>query len=228
MKILVVEDHSDLAENIGDYLEARGHCIDFAGDGLTGLHLAATQRYDAIVLDLMLPGVHGLEVARRLRRDAADVTPILMLTALDTVEDKVEGFEAGADDYLVKPFALEELAVRLEALTRRAGGRKRTLRVGDLDLDLGARVAVRQGRRLSLNPTGFRLLRKLMEASPDVVPRADLEEALWGDEPPGSDALRTHIYQLRQAVDRPFDKPLLETVHSVGYRLAEDVDESPA
>ena len=222
MRILIIEDHVDLAENLGDYLEDLGHSVDFAGDGLTGLHLAVVNPYDALVLDLMLPGVDGLELAKRLRRDAGDDVPILMLTARDTLEDKLAGFEAGADDYVVKPFALQELAARLEAVTRRGKARRRHLRVGDLRLDLGTRVALRQGRRLSLNPTGFRLLRALMAASPDVVPRAELEATLWGDEPPDSDALRTHIYLLRQALDGPFERPLLQTVHSVGYRLADD------
>ena len=222
MRILIIEDHVDLAENLGDYLEDLGHSVDFAGDGLTGLHLAVVNPYDALVLDLMLPGVDGLELAKRLRRDAGDDVPILMLTARDTLEDKLAGFEAGSDDYVVKPFALQELAARLEAVTRRGKARRRHLRVGDLRLDLGTRVALRQGRRLSLNPTGFRLLRALMAASPDVVPRAELEATLWGDEPPDSDALRTHIYLLRQALDGPFERPLLQTVHSVGYRLADD------
>ena len=222
MRILIIEDHADLAENVGDYLAQRGDAVDFAGDGVTGLHLAVTESYDAIVLDLMLPGIDGLQLAERLRRDAGDDVPILMLTARDTLDDKLAGFAAGADDYLVKPFALQELAARLGAIVRRGKARRRTLRVGDLKLDLGTRVARRQGRRLSLNPTGFRLLQVLMEASPDVVPRAELEAALWGDEPPDSEALRTHVYQLRQALDRPFDVSLLETVHSVGYRLADE------
>ena len=222
MRVLIIEDHADLAENIGDYLAQRGDSVDFAGDGLTGLHLAVTEPYDAIVLDLMLPGIDGLQLAQRLRRDAGDDVPILMLTARDTLDDKLAGFEAGADDYLVKPFALQELAARLGAIVRRGKARRRTLRVGDLKLDLGTRVARRQGQRLALNPTAFRLLRVLMEASPDVVPRGELEAALWGDEPPDSEALRTHVYQLRQALDRPFPTSLLETVHSVGYRLADD------
>ncbi len=222
MRVLIIEDHADLAENIGDYLANRGDSVDFAGDGLTGLHLAVTEPYDAIVLDLMLPGIDGLQLAQRLRRDAGDDVPILMLTARDTLDDKLAGFEAGADDYLVKPFALQELAARLAAIVRRGKARRRALRVGELKLDLGTRVARRQGQRLALNPTAFRLLRVLMEASPDVVPRGELEAALWGDEPPDSEALRTHIYQLRQALDRPFATSLLETVHSVGYRLADD------
>ncbi len=222
MRVLIVEDHADLAENIGDYLEASGHTVDFAGNGVTGLHLAVANSYDAIVLDLTLPGLDGLDLARRLRHDADDPVPILMLTARDTLDDKLAGFDAGADDYLVKPFALQELAARLDAVTRRGETRRRTLEVGDLELDLGTRVARRAGERLRLNPTGFRLLRALMEASPEVVSKRELEGLLWGEDPPDSDALRTHIYHLRRVVDRPFDRPLVETVHSVGYRLADE------
>lgn len=222
MRALIVEDNADLAANIGDFLEARGHQVDFAADGLTGLHLAATNPYDVIILDLMLPGIDGLRLAERLRRDAENDVPILMLTARDTLDDKLAGFAAGADDYLVKPFALEELGVRLDAITRRGAMRRRNLQVGDLELDVGTRVARRAGQKLNLNPTGFQLLRILMEGFPDVVPRRELEAVVWGDEPPDSDALRTHIYHLRQVVDRPFEKKILETVHSVGYRLTDD------
>ena len=222
MRALIVEDNADLAANIGDFLEARGHQVDFAADGLTGLHLAATNPYDVIILDLMLPGIDGPRLAERLRRDAENDVPILMLTARDTLDDKLAGFAAGADDYLVKPFALEELGVRLDAITRRGAMRRRNLQVGDLELDVGTRVARRAGQKLNLNPTGFQLLRILMEGFPDVVPRRELEAVVWGDEPPDSDALRTHIYHLRQVVDRPFEKKILETVHSVGYRLTDD------
>ncbi len=223
MRILVIEDNGDVAANIGDFLESRGHEVDFALDGVVGLHLAVSHPFDAIVLDLGLPGIDGLDVCRRLRRDASSDVPVLMLTARDTLPDTLAGFEAGADDYLVKPFALQELGVRVEALARR--GRRAqpdALRVADLELHPNRFEAVRGGRRLDLNPTGFRILRVLMEASPDVVRREDLERELWGDSPPDSDALRSHIYALRRAVDRGFDRPLLHTVHGVGYRIDPD------
>ncbi|MEM1203993.1 MAG: response regulator transcription factor [Acidobacteriota bacterium] len=222
MRVLIVEDHRDIAANIADFLEARGAEPDFAYDGLGGLHLALTNEYDAIVLDVMLPGMDGLDFARRLRGDAGSSTPILMLTARDTLADKLAGFEAGTDDYLVKPFDLQELAVRLDALVRRTRpSPRRRLRYADLELDPSTHSARRGGVELSLNRTSFLLLRTLLEAAPGVVARRDLERALWGDEPPDSDALRSHIYLLRRSVDRPFSGPdLLHTVHGVGYRLA--------
>lgn len=220
MRVLIIEDHRDLAANIGDFLEARGYQVDFAGDGLVGLHLAVTTLPDVIVLDLGLPGMDGLELCRRLRRDGRIGIPVLMLTARDTLDDTLAGFEAGTDDYLVKPFALPELGARIEALARR-GPRvdSRVLRVADLEFDPDRHEARRRGVRLELNPTTFRLLQILMEASPRVVRRTKLEEALWGDQPPDSDSLRSHVYALRRVVDRPFDAPLIHTVHGIGYRI---------
>lgn len=219
IRVLIVEDHEDVAANIGDHLEAQGHAVDYAADGLGGIHLLATNEYDAVVLDLGLPGMDGLSVCRRLRQDLRLTTPVLMLTARDTLPDKLVGFEAGTDDYLVKPFALQELDARLQALLRRGRGTPGPLRVADLELDPTRLEARRAGRRLDLNPTCFTILKALVEASPGVVRRTRLEELLWGGEPPDSDALRSHIYSLRCAVDRPFDRPLIHTVHGVGYRL---------
>ncbi|MEM7048782.1 MAG: response regulator transcription factor [Acidobacteriota bacterium] len=221
MRILVVEDHRDLAETIGDYLESRGHRIDYAMDGLVGLHLAVTETYDALVLDVMLPGLDGLALCEKLRAAERDV-PVLMLTARDTLPDKLAGFQAGSDDYLVKPFALPELEARLLALMRRGRGEARTLRVDDLELDTGTLQVRRAGQPVNLNRTSLRLLEALLKSSPRVVPRADLEHALWGDDPPHSDALRSHVYSLRKLIDRPFDQPLLHTVPGIGYRLAKD------
>ena len=222
MNVLVVEDDHDLAANIGDYLDERGHEVDFAGDGSAGLRLALAGSWDAIVLDLRLPGLDGLEICRQLRRQRAWETPVLMLTARDTLPDRLEGFEAGADDYLVKPFALSELAARLEALTHRGSGRRRVLRVADLELDTGTLIVKRQGRRLDLKPASLKILRRLMEAAPEVLSRDQLERTLWPHEPPPSAALNTHIYNLRVVIDRPFDRPLLHSVATVGYRLGAD------
>ncbi|MEM7353933.1 MAG: response regulator transcription factor [Acidobacteriota bacterium] len=221
MRVLIIEDNGDLASNIGDYLELNGHTVDFAFDGVTGLHLAVTEAYDALILDLMLPGLDGFTLCRRLREDAGRQVPILMLTARDTLDDKLRGFDLGADDYLVKPFALEELGARLAAIVKRGQNRQRVLVVADLELDLGTLIARRQGEVLDLNRMGIRLLQELMQASPNLLTRADLESRIWGDEPPDSNALRTHIYNLRQVLDRPFDRPLLETVHGLGYRLSD-------
>jgi DNA-binding response OmpR family regulator len=222
VRLLIVEDNRSLVANLFEYFEARGHVLDVAPDGLTGLHLASTQDYDAIVLDWMLPRLDGPGLLRRLREDAGKDTPVVMLTARGELDDKLAGFRAGADDYLTKPFALPELEVRLEALLARARGqqRQRLLKVGDLSLDLATLEATRGGRSLHLYPAGRKLLEALMRASPAVVPRARLEEALWGDSPPDGDLLRSHLYELRQAVDSGFPSKLIHTVPRAGYRIA--------
>jgi len=220
MRILVVEDNRDLAANIGDYLESKGHTVDFAMDGVTGLHLAVTQSLDVIVLDIMLPGMDGLALCRKLRSDARLHTPVLMLTAKDTLDDTLDGFEAGADDYVVKPFALKELVARLKALVRRT---KRELSgildCGDLRVDTGQRVVTKNGVVVTLNRSCYRILVELMSRTPDVVKREDLEHLLWGDMRPGSDALRSHVYALRKALGESGEGSLIETVHGVGFRI---------
>jgi DNA-binding response OmpR family regulator len=223
MRILVIEDNRDILANVLDFLQLKGFTVDCAQDGLTGLHLATTGHFDLIVLDIMLPGIDGYQVCRRLREDGNNDVPILMLTARDALDDRLEGLRAGADDYLVKPFALSELVARIEAILRRSQGlRKRQLKVADLLYDLDTLHVTRAGQPLKLNPLGLKLLAVLMQKSPAVVRREILEEALWGDDCPDSDSLRSHIHQLRQTVDKPFEKPLLHTLHGVGYRLAEE------
>ncbi|HET7267967.1 MAG TPA: response regulator transcription factor [Oleiagrimonas sp.] len=222
MHVLVIEDNNDLATNVGDYLEDRGHVADFAGDGVTGLHLAVVHDYDVIVLDLTLPGMDGLEVARKLRQEARKQTPILMLTARDALEQKLTGFESGADDYMTKPFALAELGARLEVLARRGKGpQSRVLKVADLTYNLDTLTVMRGGKSIQLNPIGLKLLQALMDASPSVVTRQDLEQKVWGEELPDSDSLRVHIHGLRAAIDKPFDKPLIHTRHGIGYRMVD-------
>jgi len=228
LRILIVEDNADIAANIGDYLEAQGHVLDFALDGIGGFHLALTQDFDVIVLDILLPGMDGLTFCRKLKENAKKHTPVLMLTARDTLSDKLEGFRAGADDYLVKPFALEELAARIAALVRRTDLPSRDLlRVADLEFDMGKMSVRRAGRPVELNRACLKILTMLMQAHPKVVTRKQIELALWADMPPGSDALRSHIYALRRAIDRPFKHSLLETVHGVGYRLVVPDEVSP-
>ncbi|MGD9364193.1 MAG: response regulator transcription factor [Desulfobacteraceae bacterium] len=220
LRILIVEDNVDIAGNIGDYLEQQGHLLDFAMDGISGLHLALTQKFDVIVLDIMLPGMDGLTFCRKLKKETAHEIPVLMLTARDTLSDKLEGFDAGADDYLVKPFALEELSARVGALARRGNQTSPPLlRVADLLVDTGKMEVTRAGRRIEVNRICLKILIMLMKAYPNVATRKEIEHTLWGDMPPGSDALRSHIYKLRHAVDGPFAYSLLETVHGVGYRL---------
>ncbi|MDO8932988.1 MAG: response regulator transcription factor, partial [Rhodocyclaceae bacterium] len=192
LRILVVEDNPDLAANLVDYLSAHGHLADAAGDGLSGLNLAIRNDYDVVVLDLMLPGLDGLALCRRLRTEAGKLTPILMLTARDTIEDKIAGLEAGADDYVVKPFVLREVAARIKALARRALGAspRQKLQIADLAFDTATFQVVRSGCAIELPPIPLRILESLMRASPRVLSRDELERAVWGDTPPDSDALR--------------------------------------
>jgi DNA-binding response OmpR family regulator len=218
MRILVIEDQTDILQNIADYLEFKGYLVDCAYDGLGGLHLALTQSFDLIILDLMLPGMDGITLCRRLRQDAQILTPVIMLTARDSVDDKLTGFRAGADDYLVKPFSLPELNARVEAVLRRSqSAMENRLQVSDLIYDMNSLEVTRQGKPLKLSPIGLKLLEKLMKRSPHVVRREILEELLWGEDLPGSDSLRSHIHILRQAIDKPFKSHLLHTVHGIGY-----------
>ena len=224
MKLLVIEDHQDIAANIAEYFEARGDYVAHALDGESGLAMAQRDTYDAVVLDLMLPGIDGLQVCRELRASSEARIPILMLTAKDLIADKVEGFESGADDYLVKPFSLAELDVRLKALIRRTrpAESRRTLTVGDLKFDLDTLEAERAGTAIKLNPTTRRILVVLMQNANRVVTRAELEKELWGDAPPEGDFLRAHMHALRAAIDKSFPEKLLHTVHGIGYRIAAD------
>ena len=221
LKVLVIEDDPDLAANLVDFLAARGHLVDAAGDGVTGLHLATTHSFDAILLDLILPGIDGITLCRRLRNEAGNTTPVLMLTARDTLEDKVAGLQAGADDYLVKPFALREVEARLHALARRANVSTLhgELRVADLSFDPRSLRIVRAGTVIILPPIPLRLLEALMRSSPKVLSRDDLERAAWGDAPPDSDALRAHLHILRNAIDRPFPLPLIRTLRGLGWQI---------
>ena len=227
--VLLVEDNRSLSEMVGEYLESRGFGVDYAGDGVDGFRLATDNSYDAVILDLMLPRMDGLELCRRLRNEAKKSTPVLMLTARDTLGDKVNGLDAGADDYLVKPFAIQELEARVRALIRRDRRQvsAEVLRIADLVLDTASLRVTRAGSELQLSPIGLRLLTILMRESPRVVTRRDIEREIWGDGLPDSDTLRSHLYNLRKAIDRPFDRPLLHTVQTAGYRIA-DLDAPPA
>ena len=221
--ILLVEDDLDLAGNIQDYLGHQGWLVDYAPDGALALHRVLAGRHAAAILDLRLPGLGGLELCRRLRAETGARLPVLMLTAADTLNDRLAGFEAGADDYLVKPFALPELLARLQALVRRAqphlAAATVVLRFADLELDPALRTVRRSGELLPLTNMGLALLEILLKRAPAVVPRAEIEHHLWGEEPPGSDALRTHLAALRAAVDREPWPPLLHTHRGIGYQL---------
>jgi len=221
MQLLLIEDNLDLSANVGEFLESRGHVVDYARDGAKGLELAANDSYDAVILDLGLPGMDGVTLCKRLRETARKDVPLLMLTARDTEADKLRGFEAGADDYLTKPFSLPELLARLTAIVRRTVGAKGVLHVEDLTFDLRT-LSIRRGNRtIALAQTGMRILEQLMRASPGIVTREQIERSVWGADRPESDAaLRVHIFAIRSAIDGEGERKLLHTVHGTGYRLA--------
>ena len=219
--VLLIEDHADIAEMVGAYLENREYIIDYAADGITGLHLAVSNRYDAIILDLMLPGMDGLQVCQKIRDDAKSDVPIIMLTARDTLDDKISGLDKGADDYLIKPFAIQELEARVRSLIRRHSGEinKEMITVGELSIDTATLKVMRANKELAITPIGLKILSVLMRASPAVVSRRELERQVWGDILPDSDTLRSHLYNLRKIVDKPFDKKILLTVQGNGFKI---------
>lgn len=221
MHVLIIEDNLDIVANLYGFLEPLGYTLDVAHSGVAGLASAVAGQFDAIVLDLSLPGMDGLEVCRRLRKENRLATPVLMLTARDTVQDKLAGFDVGADDYLVKPYSLLEVDARLKALVRRAR-REQVEYVhafGALRLDTSTCEATRAGCPLALTPTGYKILAALVREAPRLLAREALAREVWGDHPPDSDALRTHIHAVRQTLDKPFDSPMLVTVPGKGYRL---------
>ncbi len=220
LSILLVEDQAPIAQNIARYFEAKGYVLDFASDGHQGLNLALDNVYDVVILDIMLPGIDGLEVCQQIRQKSHRHVPILMLTARDTITDKISGFETGADDYLTKPFALEELEVRVLALSRRhLLQTEHVLSIGPLCVDRKQKKISRDGQALQFNTVGYRIVEALAEAYPQVLTRSELIHQIWGDEPTESDALRSHIYQVRSILDKPFATKLLKTVHGVGFAL---------
>ena len=225
MYLLLIEDNPDLVENLSEFFEDRGHTVDIAYNGLTGLSFALDNTYDVIILDLMLPGMDGLEVCSRLRREGR-TTPVLMLTARDTLSDKLDGFSSGTDDYLVKPFDLPELDVRLNALARRghSGSGHKRLVVDDLEFDPDTLKVTRGGRRIDLPPIPTKILALLMQRSPAVVSREVIGREIWGDTMPDSDTLRAHLHVLRSAIDRGFDVSLVHTVRGMGYQIASSDD----
>lgn len=222
MRVLIIEDNRDLATNMFDFLEARGHVVDAAGDGITGMHLALVNQYDAIVLDLMLPGMDGVTLCRKLREEGGKDTPILMITARDSLDDKIAGLEAGADDYLVKPAEMREIELRLRVLLRRSGEQtiaQKKLAVEDLHLD-SLTCSVRRGNKtIDLPPIPYKILKILMTRSPQVVNRDEIEHAVWGEGRPDSDSLRAHVHLLRDLIDKPFERKLLRTLRGFGYQV---------
>ncbi len=220
MKILLIEDNVAIARQVIEFLSAQGCELDYAERGQQGIDLALEHIFDVILLDLNLPDMDGLEVCERIKREADVTPPILMLTARDSFSDKAAGFGQGADDYLSKPFDLRELILRCRALARRNQlHRSQSLSLGELQLDLAQKQASRQGQALTLTGIGFQILTLLVESYPQPVSRSLISHKIWSDSPPDSDALKSHIYSLRQALDKPFAYAMLKTVMNLGYKL---------
>lgn len=220
MRILLVEDNTTIARQITTFLEGLGWSVDYAATGALGLELACDSVFDVLILDLNLPDIDGLAVCRSLKSQCEYNLPVLMLTARDAFEDKASGYSEGADDYVTKPFDLRELKLRCEALARRRDLHHSTvLELGELRLSTRDKTAQRAGVPLKLTGIGYRILLELVRAYPQAVTRSELMHRIWGDQPPDSDALRSHIYSLRAALDKPFDTPMLRTLPNLGYRL---------
>lgn len=216
LSVLLVEDNMQLASTVIDYLAFSGIHCDYASNGRAGLTLAFENSYHTILLDINLPKMNGLEVCKHLRSQGVE-TPILMLTAKDTLTDKLAGFDAGTDDYLVKPFQMDELQARVRSLANRRSSQAQKLSVDTLELNVMQKTVTREGKKLDITPTGWTILETLMRQSPNIVSRSDLEYAIWQDSVPDSDLLKVHMYRLRQHVDKPFTKPLIHTVSNHGF-----------
>ncbi len=218
--ILLIEDTQAIAAEVCDFLEGSGFVVDYAASGKQGIALAMENDYDVLVLDLMLPDISGIEVCRQVKQQCDPAPPILMLTARDSISDKSEGFEAGADDYLTKPFELMELQLRCNALRKRHHLHHSSETViGELTVNRRTNQAFRLGQSLMLSATDFAILLLLVDAYPNAVSRQQIVNKVWGDDFPDSDALRSHVYTLRKELDKPFDYPMLVTIHGIGFRL---------
>jgi len=219
MRILLVEDNLDLAESISDYLDINDCTCDFAYNGVAGLEFALKNEYDIFIFDIAMPKMDGLELCQELQNTHNNQTPVLFLTARDTLDDKVAGFEAGADDYIVKPFELKELLMRIQAIYKRVVNKENILKIDDLSVDLNRQIVTRKNQEILLSPNNYKLLVTLMQKSPNLVSREELEYSVWNDELPNSDSLRSHIYKLRKQIDKPFTKELIKTVKGRGFRI---------
>jgi len=227
IRLLVVESDEELVKQIYAYLEPLGYELDSASNGLLGWQRAATEAYDALLIGVMLPGMDGLTLCRRLRTESGSELPIIMMTSGESVENRVLCLNWGADDFLVKPFDFMEMEARIRAVVRRARIQhsSRVLRWAGLELDPQTHTAHCEGRPLHLRPICFTLLARLMRSAPGVVTRKELELEIYGDSPPDSDALRTHVHLLRKALEEA-GKPVLKTVSHVGFRLENGVEEA--
>lgn len=220
LSILLIEDNLTIAKQLAEFFKGHGWALDYADNGELGIQLALSHIFDVIVLDLNLPDIDGIEVCQQIKQQAEVNPPILMLTARDAFEHKAEGYGVGADDYVTKPFEFRELALRCQALARRHNLHKsHRIEIGDLVIEQNSLTAERAGEALKLTNIGFKILLTLAQAYPQAVSRSNLIHKVWGDIPPDSDALRTHIYSLRSALDKPFNTKMLTTITNVGYKL---------
>ncbi|MFV1985311.1 MAG: response regulator transcription factor [Thiohalomonadales bacterium] len=222
INVLLVEDDIDLSASISEYLALENIQCDFAYNGQSGLQLAKQNPFDVVLLDINLPQLDGLNVCEQLRLSGID-TPVLMLTARDTLDDKLAGFRAGTDDYLVKPFALDELIARIQVLSTRRSGQMQKLHIVDLEMNFLRHEVKRANKILTVTPIGWKILETLMRASPAIITRKQLQQAVWSDEPPDSNSLKVHLFKLRQQVDVPFEKKLIHTLSGKGFTLREDI-----
>ena len=220
MKILIVDDNYNIAETIADYLSLAGMTVDFAYNGLAAIQLLESERFDVIIMDIMMPKFDGIATVAKLREEMRCDTPILFLTAKDSLADKVAAFKVGGDDYLLKPFAMEELLLRIQALSSR-GARQGValLTFADISIDSKSELVCRDGKSIKLSRIQFKILHLLVKKAPQIVTREEVISSIWGDMPPSSDALRSHIYSLRHALNNGFTDSRLETVHGQGYRI---------
>ncbi|TEW54581.1 response regulator transcription factor [Psychromonas sp. RZ22] len=227
LQLLLVEDDIDLATAIIDYFELDKINCDHASNGLSGFNLIQSNHYDVVILDLNMPKMSGLEVCEKLRSQGIDV-PILMLTAKDTLDDKLEGFSKGADDYLVKPFAMEELIVRVQVLSRRRSGQMQKLAICGLELDTKQQTIARNTMPLKLSPINFKILETLMLASPEPVSRDKLIQSVWGNDQPDSNSLKVHMFNLRKIIDGEINDKNKKLIHTiVGYGFALKGESTP-
>lgn len=221
IRVLVIEDNPALMDNISEFLETGPYLLDFAADGLVALHLLASNTYDVIVMDIMLPGLSGFTLCQKIRTELHCATPVIFMTAKDHIDDKLMGFRQGADDYLVKPFHLKELSARIQALHRRGTSGTALLRAGSVSFEPGTlRLRLDDGPGLQLSGMAAHLTEALIRAYPNFMSYEHLSQSLWGDKEVEPHTLRTHIYSLRKLLQDKFGINLIKTLHGRGYRLS--------
>jgi DNA-binding response OmpR family regulator len=218
ISVLLVEDDLDLAATIVDYLDIEDIECDHASNGLMGLNLIQSNQYQMIMLDINMPKMDGLTLCKTLREQGMDI-PVLMLTARDSLDNKLEGFDAGSDDYLVKPFAMKELVARVQVLAKRKSGEAKSLALANLSLDLTQRSVMAAEQPLKLSPIALTILEVLMRAAPKAVTRAEIMKAVWGEDQPDSNSLKVHIYNLRKQLETATNQVKIETIPSVGFAI---------